>query len=134
MSVWPNGRYCGFSYFGFIAEWLYEEEVAEQEEEAEGGLSSLRLHVPGVAKVDARLGGALVGAILQGDDVLAGTQLLLAKVAHILVRLLGTNRWLVEVRGLFKKIRYGALLKRFSLTLSFSLSYSLPYDPVTASR
>lgn len=101
MSVWPNGRYCGFSYFGFIAEWLYEE-VAEAEEEAEGG-SSLRLHVPGVAKIDARLGGALVGAILQGDDVLAGTQLLLAKVAYILVRLLGTNRWLVEVRGLFKK-------------------------------
>lgn len=59
--------------------------------------------MPGVAKVNARLGGALVGTILQGDDILASTQLLLAEVALILVRLLGANRWLVEFGGLVKK-------------------------------
>lgn len=55
------------------------------------------LHVSGVAKVNARLGSTLVGSVLQGDDILAGTELLIAEVANILVRLLGSNRWLVEV-------------------------------------
>jgi len=58
------------------------------------------LHVPGVAEVDSGLGGALVRSVLQGDDIGAGAQLLIAEVAHVLVGLLGSNRWLVEVRGL----------------------------------
>ena len=42
----------------------------------------------GVAEVDAALGGALVAAVLQANDALAGLQLLLREVAHVLVRLL----------------------------------------------
>lgn len=60
----------------------------------------------GVAEVDAGLGGALVGSVLQGDHVLAGTQLFLAEVSHVLVGLLGSDRWLVEVRGLKNKFFY----------------------------
>lgn len=69
-------------------------------------LQDTDLHVPGVAEVDARLGGALVRSVLQGDDVGAGAQLLVAEVPHVLVGLLGANRWLVEVGGLCKSKTY----------------------------
>lgn len=77
------GFYCGMSESG---------DGMERDE--------LPLHVPGVAKVDARLGGTLVGSVLQRDDVGASAELLIAEVAHVLVRLLGSDRWLVEVGGL----------------------------------
>lgn len=53
-----------------------------------------------VAEVDAALVGALVGAVLQRDNALAGAHLLVAEVAHVLVRLLGADGWLAEVAGL----------------------------------
>jgi hypothetical protein len=52
----------------------------------------LCLHVPCVAEVDARLGGTLVGAVLQRNDVLAGAQLFLAELASILFRFFRADR------------------------------------------
>lgn len=59
------------------------------------------LHVPGVAHVDAALGCSLVRAILEGDYGLSGAHLFVAKVAHVLVRLLWADRWLSKGVCLF---------------------------------
>lgn len=51
----------------------------------------INLHVAGVAKVLSGLVGALVGSVLQVDDALTGTKLLLAEVALILLGGLGSD-------------------------------------------
>lgn len=55
------------------------------------------LHVPGVAEVNSALGSALVRAILQRDHILASLELLIAELAHVLLRLLRTDRRLSHV-------------------------------------
>ena len=47
--------------------------------------------MPGVAEVDAGLGGSLVAAHLQADGVLAGVELLLSELASVLLGLLGAQ-------------------------------------------
>lgn len=46
------------------------------------------LHMSGVAKVNATLGRTLVGTVLQRDDCLTGTHLLVAELAFVLVSFL----------------------------------------------
>lgn len=53
-----------------------------------------------VAKVDATLGRALVGTVLQRDDGLAGPQLLVRELALVLVGLLRSDRRLAVLAGL----------------------------------
>lgn len=48
----------------------------------------------GVAKVDTTLGRSLVGTVLQRDDCLSGTHLLVTELAFVLVRFLWSDRWL----------------------------------------
>lgn len=59
--------------------------------------SSHPLHVPGVAKVNSALGSALVRAILQRDHILTSLELLIAELAHVLLRLLRSDRRLSHV-------------------------------------
>lgn len=47
----------------------------------------------GVTEVHAGSVGALVRAVLQVDDALAGAQLLLAEVALVLIGRLGSEEW-----------------------------------------
>lgn len=56
-----------------------------------------------VAKVDATLGRTLVGTVLQRDDRLSCPQLLVRELALVLVRLLGSDRWLSVLAGLAAK-------------------------------
>lgn len=53
----------------------------------------------GVAKVDATLGCALVGAVLQRDDRLSGPELFVAELALVLVRFLWSDRRLAILTG-----------------------------------
>ena len=48
-------------------------------------------HVPGIAKVDTALIGALIGAVLQAYHSLSGLQLLVAEVPDVGLRLLGSD-------------------------------------------
>lgn len=53
-----------------------------------------------VAKVDATLGRTLVGTVLQRNDRLSCPQLFVGELAFVLVRLLGSDRWLSVLAGL----------------------------------
>lgn len=70
-----------------------------------GGGGGGVLHVPGVAEVDATLVGALVAAVLQADDALAGLELLVREVADVLVGLLRADARLAVGAGLEKHAR-----------------------------
>lgn len=57
----------------------------------------------GVAKVDTTLGRSLVGTVLQRDDCLSGTHLLVTELAFVLVRFLWSDRWLSILTGFSAK-------------------------------
>ncbi|KAF4518353.1 hypothetical protein B566_EDAN007080, partial [Ephemera danica] len=73
------------------------------------------LHVSGVAEVDARLVGTLVAAVLQRDDTLTRSHLLLAELSHVLVSLLGSNAGQTVVASLRKYSRNESRNKQASL-------------------
>lgn len=50
------------------------------------------LHVSSVAEIESTLVGSLVGSVLEGDDSVSGSQLLLRELAFILLGFLGSNR------------------------------------------
>lgn len=56
-----------------------------------------------VAKVDATLGRTLIGTVLERDDRLSRPQLLVRELTLVLVRLLGSDRWLSVLAGLATK-------------------------------
>lgn len=56
--------------------------------------------MPSVAEVDAALVGALVRAVLQRDDGVSGPELLLGKVALVLVGLFRSDGNLAVLRAL----------------------------------
>ncbi|KAF4518354.1 hypothetical protein B566_EDAN007081 [Ephemera danica] len=64
------------------------------------------LHVSGVAEVDARLVGTLVAAVLQRDDTLTRSHLLLAELSHVLVSLLGSNAGQTGTRVSKQSVHY----------------------------
>lgn len=57
----------------------------------------------GVAEVDATLGRALVGTVLQRDDCLTGAHLLIAELAFVLVGFLRSDRSLSVFAGFSAK-------------------------------
>lgn len=59
----------------------------------------MTLHMSGVAKVDATLGRSLVGAVLQRDDRLSGSELFIAELTFVLVRFLRADRRLAILTG-----------------------------------
>jgi len=77
--------------------------------------------VPSVAKVKAALVSTLVGAVLQGDDSVAGPQLFLSELASVLIGFLRADRGLSVLGCLFKR---NNLIEISSLKiLNFEMKY-----------
>lgn len=60
------------------------------------------LHVSGVAKVDSALIGTFIRSVLQGNDRVSGSELLLSKLTGVFLGFLGTNGRQTEFGCLFQ--------------------------------
>jgi len=73
---------------------------------------STRLHMSGVAEVDAALSRPLIATVLQANDALAGTQLLFGKVPYVLLSFLRADVRLAEIMSL-KNEKINTTMTRF---------------------